>query len=371
MSLQAVPEKYDDVTPEWLGAALRSSGAITSQKVIEVTFEPLGAEYGRTSSLVIIHPSYDTPGDGPSALFAKFVSTIQSNREFVQQWDVFRYEIEVYRSLGGRLPVPMPRYYFGDYEDGSDVAVLMMEVVSGRRFTELPPDQRAAGLVAGTQRVALKPLAEMHAQWWNSKALDDLPWLREWTGSNATSLVQAADGSSFGDLREAVRPYLTAADLVLYDAAPHQLDRIEKSLTSMPLTLCHGDYHTQNMLWDSLPDANSVVVVDWQFLNRGPAVRDLSYFLGLSTGKDKGADVVADQVQFYCAELPDEIQAIYPVQEVMAGLAPAILDHIVRFQVLFTELDFAQPSAADFAGNLFARICNFGAAVDAGEWLTA
>ena len=96
---------------------------------------------------------------------------------------------------------------------------------------------------------------------------------------------------------------------------------------------------------------------------------DLAYFLGLSTGKHRDAEFIADQVQFYYAQLPGEVQANYPLRELRAGLAPAILGHIVRFQYLLLELDLAVPNAAEFVGEVFAKMTNFGIAVGADEWL--
>ncbi len=46
-----------------------------------------------------------------------------------------------------------------------------------------------------------------------------------------------------------------------------------------PLTVVHGDYRLDNLLFDG---TSPVVAVDWQTVTRGPALTDVSYFLGTS-----------------------------------------------------------------------------------------
>ncbi len=364
-----IPGSHREMSAEWLDAALRSTGNLAEQRVVSVDVEPLDPKYGRSSSLAVIRPGYSGDGPGPKALFAKFVSEIEGNRRFVQEFDLFRYEIDVYRLLAGKLPVQMPRYYYGRYEQDNDTAILLTEAVSGELTVDQAPEARRKGLTPRTQRVALMPLAELHSQWWNSPRLDNMEWLRSWTATNATRLVGSSNLSSQGDLREAIKPFISHADLELFDEAPRQLSRIDQALSALPETLCHGDYHGGNMLWDSLPDATTVTVVDWQITNRGPAVRDLVYFLGATSDKVRPFDVIHEQVAFYHSQVSDDVKNGYPLSQMRLDLPPANLEHVVKFQVLLAELGFAVPNAAEFMADIFSRLFNFSNAVGVREWL--
>ena len=76
-----IPERYEDVTAEWLTQALRAGGVLGEQTVNGFSIEPLSAARSRNSSLARISVSYDGQSpDLPNALFAKFVSRIPANR---------------------------------------------------------------------------------------------------------------------------------------------------------------------------------------------------------------------------------------------------------------------------------------------------
>ena len=52
MARLMIPQTPQEITPEWLTEALRSTGAITTVKVVAVTIEPLPAGQGYTSQLM-------------------------------------------------------------------------------------------------------------------------------------------------------------------------------------------------------------------------------------------------------------------------------------------------------------------------------
>ena len=77
-----IPERYEDITAEWLTEALRSGGVIGDQTVITFQLEPLGADRSLTSSLARITVGYDRLADGlPDSMFVKFASRNPENRK--------------------------------------------------------------------------------------------------------------------------------------------------------------------------------------------------------------------------------------------------------------------------------------------------
>ena len=102
-----IPERYEDVSAEWLTQALRTGGVLADQAVSCFRIEPLGADRSRTSSLARITVEYDGHPEGlPGSMFAKFVSRIPGNREFVAELGLFRREIELYENLGDAITSP-------------------------------------------------------------------------------------------------------------------------------------------------------------------------------------------------------------------------------------------------------------------------
>ena len=74
-SLLDIPERYEDVTAEWLTQALRAGGVLGDQAVSSFRVETIGADQSRTSSLARIAVKYDVRAEGlPGSMFAKFVT---------------------------------------------------------------------------------------------------------------------------------------------------------------------------------------------------------------------------------------------------------------------------------------------------------
>ena len=95
-----IPERYGDVSAEWLTQALRAGGVLSHQAVSRLQIQPLGANRSRTSNLARIRVEYVGYPEGLLySIFAKFVSCIPDNRELAAERGLFRREIELYQNL--------------------------------------------------------------------------------------------------------------------------------------------------------------------------------------------------------------------------------------------------------------------------------
>jgi aminoglycoside phosphotransferase (APT) family kinase protein len=55
---------------------------------------------------------------------------------------------------------------------------------------------------------------------------------------------------------------------------------IHAGIAEAPMTVCHGDFRGDNLMFDDRASAeDEVAVLDWQITYRGPAVTDVAYFL--------------------------------------------------------------------------------------------
>ena len=278
-----IPERYEDVTAEWLTQALRAGGVLDGRAVSGFQVEPLGADRSRTSSLARIAVEYDGNPDGlADSLFAKFVSRIPGNREFVAQSDLFRREIALHESLGNTIQLNMPLLYFGLAREGSDVAVLLLEEIKAKSKADLPIEQRP--LTPSEASLALSELSKMHARWWEDRALQGYPWLRPVDSEGRRSLYRLYS-EAWAGMRDALAPVLTPAELQICDGLSSYLPTVMSELNRMPITLCHGDFNLGNLLWDELGEPGTVWAVDWQLPTREPAVIDVAWFVGLGVSR--------------------------------------------------------------------------------------
>lgn len=66
-------------------------------------------------------------------------------------------------------------------------------------------------------------------------------------------------------------------------------------LNSDPYCLCHGDFHPENILYDG----KQMFVCDWQGINIGKSISDISFFI--SRGRGMGIDMKEEQLlDYYC-----------------------------------------------------------------------
>ena len=356
-----IPERYEDVTAEWLTQALRTGGVLDDRAVSRFGIEPLGANRSRTSSLTRIAVEYDgNPAGLPDSLFAKFVSRIPGNREFVAQHDLFRTEIALYETLGDVIPLNMPRMYFGLATEGSDVAVLLLEDLKGIAKSQLPAEEQP--LTASEAGLALRELSKMHAAWWEDQALEGYAWLGK--GNDLRRSLYQLYPEAWAGMRDALAPVLTAAEVRICDGLSSYLPTLMSELDRMPVTLCHGDFHPDNLLWDQTGEPGTVRAVDWQIATRGPAILDVAWFLGMGIMK---ADVHLVR-QVYLPEYHRALLACgvthYEYERFLSDYRCGLLDGLARLIVLFASLDFALKNAAKLASLALGRMA--AAAADSG-----
>lgn len=211
-----IPERHEDVTPEWLTDALRSSGVLGEHQVTDCRVEPLGANVSRTSSVAKIELEYEPPDEHlPSSLFAKFVSRIPGNRQLADELGLFEREIELHRTFGDSIPLTMPRMHFGASTPGSDTAVLLLESFDGVSKVPSPTNH----LSATEATLALRDLARMHAKWWQDPVLRQHEWLQT-VGSGLTSWARQGYASAWERLKAILKPGLTDEEFGLCDRLP-------------------------------------------------------------------------------------------------------------------------------------------------------
>ena len=65
-------------------------------------------------------------------------------------------------------------------------------------------------------------------------------------------------------------------------------DLLLVGIAEAPVTICHGDFRIDNLLFDDAAECpERVGVLDWQITYRGPAVTDVAYLLCQSMEVDE------------------------------------------------------------------------------------
>jgi hypothetical protein len=286
-----VPERPQDLTPEWLTAALTETRVLRRGSVVAADWERVGQQYGFTGLIGRVHLRYDgAAGDPPRSLIAKLpmaTGDVASGYRALQERDPSRSqryyercvsEVRFYREIGAAFA---PTHYYSAVDDAHRRVVLLLEdVTCGRQGDVLD------GCSVEDAALVIEELAPFHARWWGERTpADSFPRSRgdphsrqeRYARCATTFLAQHGDG-----LPSEVRSVVG----LLRSRLAHVIVALDQG----PQTLTHADLHLDNLIFDSRGSGRSVVVLDWQTTCVGAPAWDLVLFLiGSLAPKDRRA----------------------------------------------------------------------------------
>ena len=263
-ALRSAPVGPDDVTTDWLSTMLGGEiGAVEHERIgdglvgMNLRVRLLDAAPALPSSVVIKLPSPDPTSRATGIALRNYER-----------------EVRFYLDIAPTVDIRVPHCHHGEWDEGSGDFVLVLEDMS-------PAEQgnQITGCSIEHAAVAVAELAKLHGPRWDDPTLHEVDWLSRRTGpDDVTQLV---------GLWSMVLPGFTAVYSKHLDAEQQDLvvrfgavlgDWIDGR--SGPLTVTHGDYRLDNLLFATPAGGPPVTAVDWQTPGHGPPVADLSYFLG-------------------------------------------------------------------------------------------
>jgi hypothetical protein len=358
-----IPNAPDELTPEWITAALRSAGA--QGAVTGLTVEPLsGGGIGMTGQTVRVRLERSADADRiPETVVAKFAASDPQTRGLIEVYDSYAREIRFYQRYADRMPVRVPTYFGADYDPGSSgqAGPVMRRFIdalpvgvkiwiskntvrymrpSKRRYALLIEDMGAFGSVHDLTSppddaqvaAALEVFAAIHARFWNDASL---------AGDDTFDVITTTTPRLLSDVaRRRALPLASDRYGWLGDEERVRLleacDRFGDDLACMnqPVTLVHGDPRTDNLMYT--PDG-SVILLDWALAANGHPGWDVGYLLSSCLGRERidardalvagYEDALASHgVAVDGAGLREAIDAAYRVVAVQQLLALSILE---------------------------------------------
>lgn len=179
-----------------------------------------------------------------------------------------RREILFYRHLASDVRVQVPRV-IASRCDKADGACLLLEAYE--------PSPEPAAWTETRCVQAAEQLGRFHAAFWGKgRELSTLGWLRRVEELEEGDIGQAY---THWERLKAEKRFETILTPERYKWVLGLLGRIREAETgpsSFPVTLCHGDFHIDNILVDR---GGGMVLADWQEVGPGRGPDDLSFFL--------------------------------------------------------------------------------------------
>ncbi|MFB7720047.1 phosphotransferase family protein [Nocardia sp. NPDC056100] len=270
--------RIEDLTAQWLADALGTD----TDRIRDIRYSPLGT--GQVADTYRVRFATDgTAGD--SAVLKVTASDSVSAATGARQ-GIYLREVRYYQVLAPDLGVSVPGCLHAEIDSaGADFALLLEDLAPCR------PGDQLVGCTVEEAALALTEAAKLHAPWWNQDGLDNFAWLPQPFLDLAPDVIQA--------LREAFDGfclrYVDALDQETLDIGRTLFDRLPQYFAwhaEPPSTVQHGDFRPDNLLFDAAGGTRPVVVVDWQTVQRGPGMLDVSYFLGgsLAPAERRGAE---------------------------------------------------------------------------------
>ena len=295
MSDLPIPLTVDDFTPDWLTAALRSSGTLGDERVVAVEAATMGEDFGFLGSLTRLALTYDRPRAGaPATLIAKFAAQAEFNRDFARQYGIYVTEARFFQDLQPTLTaMPTVRAFYTAYDTAAGDGVTILEDLEGK----LRIGDQMASLSQAEAEQVVDQLAGFHAMWWGKAETDELAWIPKPDGpvwQMAPATLQgfwAAYQENFGHV---LTPELTATIENIWA----NMDWVFKRFAAPPVTVLHGDYRLDNMFFPER-QGDPITIIDFQLMARARGPYDLAYFTSQSLGIEQRRATEQDLLRRY------------------------------------------------------------------------
>lgn len=323
LGLGTFPAHPDAVTSAWLGDLL-------SAKISALTWHPIGTgQVADSVRFTIEYGGGDTAG--PATLAAKFAAADPTSRATAAMFGLYTKEVHFYREAAPLLDVRTPHIHFADVSaDGNECLLLFEDLGPARQGDQV------GGCTLADARAAIRQAAAVHGPSWRNTALLEAGWLAP-VSAFADALIplygqaQTVFRERYADMLE---PELMAVCEGLAALAPHWFKR-----EIARLSIVHGDFRLDNMLFEIRGGAEPIAVLDWQTASAGNPLVDIGYFMGCGIGdalrRAHGAELLAlyrAEMANYGANLQDsQFERDYRLG-VLHGVATAVFSaaHVER-----------------------------------------
>jgi len=261
--------RREQITPEWLTAVLRADGSIGAGRITAIQ----GRTVGNGLMGVCVRCSLtleDAPEGAPTSVIVKLAAEEDSTRAFMANTG-YRNELCFYQHLAPTLTVRAPYCSFAESDD--DWFTLVLEDLSpaeaGDQLVWCSPDQVA--------RAVLESVG-LHAPRWGDPQLLSHPCLNGNAGFRGEEL-QAGLAAVIPGFLERYGDALDATQVDFYERLARGAAAWFRARPA-PVTLSHGDYRPDNLLFGTAEGGPPVAVVDWQGLALGSGLSDVGFVVG-------------------------------------------------------------------------------------------
>jgi Ser/Thr protein kinase RdoA (MazF antagonist) len=289
----AIPNAVESITVPWLREALSQfeSGALIE------SCEMLGGHSGTTTRerIRLDFSGGAHPGDLPEALFVKITPESFGTKVFAALFGLGRSEVGFYNQIAADVPIPIPRSYCARSARHGGRFIILLEDLEARGC-EFP----TGDLDLAQARAVIQCLGRLHGGFWESpRFAGDLAWLRCHENRDNIGVEHLMSRRANAPSIERYPDELSADVRERSPKIHEHREILEAYWSDGPRTLIHGDCHRGNLFFDG----DEVGYFDWQIVQRGQGIRDVSYFMTNSLTTELRRSAEAELIDLYLETL--------------------------------------------------------------------
>jgi Ecdysteroid kinase-like family len=269
------PLRPNDITNEWLTAALQSGGHLPSgASVSAMKRRPVGEGVGMLGLIEVVTPTYSGDAkDAPASVVVKYPTEVEANLVVATTFNVYQREVLFCQHVAPKAGMRVPKVYFSAFK-GETSFIIVMEDLSDYTMGD-----QVEGCSIARAEVAMRELGLLHAAFWEKVDTPEYEFLPyHFPGLHAEAMLGGARAgwdnmvSIFGDL---VCDEIKSNKDRFLDAVP----KMQEWLVEHPYTLIHGDFRMDNLMFGTKAEHSALAAIDFQGALRCKGIQDVAYLL--------------------------------------------------------------------------------------------
>ncbi len=267
-----LPHLPDGFAPDLLTDVLRANGALPpGTSVASVSHSQVGEGTGMMSEVAALAVTYsDDNHDLPASFIAKFASQVETNRQVALSYRLYERESRYFAELDPQTTVCTPATYYSAC-DGERMLILMEDLRDYRVGSQVE------GATLEQAELAVDALARLHAPFQDK--VGALDWIPSIAGSYHADNMLTLTTAGFDTMCEKFPDVVTRSLIDRKSQFLAAIPDLQAYMASAPVTLCHGDFRMENLLYGTSPGHHPVVVLDWQGPLQARGINDVALFL--------------------------------------------------------------------------------------------
>jgi thiamine kinase-like enzyme len=285
MTSENTPRKPDEISVSWLNTMLADQLA-GGASILSFDTEVIGEGVGILGEILRLSLHYDRPTDAPQSLIAKFATPNLEARELARTFRFYENEVHFYLELDADSPVRTPTCYLAYNNPETQDTLLLLQDLSADAMVD-----QIQGCSLDRAELVVEELAKLHGYWWEHPRLGELSWISRLDNPLYTENVPEHYRSSVPVTLERLGDAIADWYPKIQEKFGNNLPDILRRMDQFPLTLVHGDFRLDNLMFGSHNGQPMLTVIDWQIIIHAPSIYDLAYFLSQSlTVEDRRAN---------------------------------------------------------------------------------